>query len=89
MLGEALRVAPGRRTRSCARFALACGHWPPTACRCWATCLVPAGVYLMTGHGPTGLPVGPYSAMLVAGMMMGQTSEDDLSAFHLSRFLNA
>lgn len=43
----------------------------------------------MTGHGPTGLPVGPYSAMLVAGMMMGQTSEDDLSAFHLSRFLNA
>jgi D-amino-acid dehydrogenase len=43
------------------------------------------GVYLNTGHGPTGLQLGPYSGKLVAGMLLGKPSETDIGAFDVRR----
>jgi D-amino-acid dehydrogenase len=44
------------------------------------------GVFLATGHGPTGLQLGPYSGKLAADWVLGQTVEADISAFSVSRF---
>jgi D-amino-acid dehydrogenase len=44
------------------------------------------GVFLVTGHGPTGLTLGAYSGKLVAAQMLGKTPATDLSAFSLARF---
>lgn len=44
------------------------------------------GAYLATGHGPTGLTLGPYSGALVADLVRGVDPEADLSAFDPERF---
>jgi len=44
------------------------------------------GAFLATGHGPTGLQIGPYSGRLVAQTVRGETPESDLSAFRPDRF---
>jgi len=41
---------------------------------------------LVTGHGPTGLTLGPYSGKIIAEMALGQVSTMDISAFHVTRF---
>jgi D-amino-acid dehydrogenase len=43
-------------------------------------------IYLATGHGPTGLQLGPYSGKVVADMMGGNALDDDLTPFHINRF---
>ncbi|MFC6827166.1 NAD(P)/FAD-dependent oxidoreductase [Halopelagius fulvigenes] len=45
-----------------------------------------AGAYLATGHGPTGLQLGPYSGKLVAQAVRGETPETDVSQFGVGRF---
>ncbi|WP_225935430.1 hypothetical protein [Halobaculum magnesiiphilum] len=45
-----------------------------------------AGAYLATGHGSTGLTLGPYSGALVADLVRGVDPEADLSAFDPGRF---
>jgi D-amino-acid dehydrogenase len=44
------------------------------------------GIFLVTGHGPSGLTLGPFSAKLVAEQMLGKPAALDLSAFSVSRF---
>lgn len=38
-----------------------------------------------TGHGPTGLQLGPYSGKLVADLVLGRDPGIDLSPFSVSR----
>lgn len=45
------------------------------------------GIYLVTGHGPTGLQLGPYSGKVTADLMLGRTADVDLRPFSVSRFL--
>lgn len=45
-----------------------------------------AGIYLATGHGPTGLQLGPYSGKLVAEMALGRPIEYDIAPFSIRRF---
>ncbi|MEF8800313.1 MAG: FAD-dependent oxidoreductase [Halolamina sp.] len=49
---------------------------------------VPAvdGAYVATGHGPTGLTLGPYSGKVVADLVTGEKPEVDISAFAPERF---
>ena len=49
---------------------------------------VPAieGAYLATGHGPTGLTLGPYSGHVVADFVLGERPEVDISPFRVDRF---
>ncbi len=44
------------------------------------------GVYLVTGHGPTGLQLGPYSGKVVADLMLGREPDVDLGSFRVARF---
>jgi D-amino-acid dehydrogenase len=45
------------------------------------------GIYLVTGHGPTGLQLGPYSGKVTADLMLGRPVDVDLTPFSVSRFL--
>ncbi|QLG28441.1 FAD-dependent oxidoreductase [Halorarum halophilum] len=84
--GEALRVADGLRDaepvetrvglRPVARDGLPIlGPTPDVA-----------GAFLATGHGPTGLTLGPYSGKVVADLVRGVDPDADLSAFDPARF---
>ena len=42
--------------------------------------------FLVSGHGPSGLQLGPYSGALVAELALGNTPELDLSPFAVERF---
>jgi glycine/D-amino acid oxidase-like deaminating enzyme len=86
VLGEALRVAPGLAGAEIREIRV--GLRPFTSDTLPVLGPVPhvAGVFLVTGHGPTGLTLGPYSARLVAGQMLGKAPETDLSAFSVARF---
>jgi D-amino-acid dehydrogenase len=44
------------------------------------------GVFVVTGHGPSGLTLGPYSARLVAAQMLGAPPGTDLTPFSIARF---
>ncbi|QKY20713.1 FAD-dependent oxidoreductase [Halolamina sp. CBA1230] len=44
------------------------------------------GAYVATGHGPTGLTLGPYSGAVIAGLIDGEAPDSDLSAFDPARF---
>jgi len=44
------------------------------------------GAYVATGHGPTGLTLGPYSGAVVAQLIAGEEPTADLSAFDPARF---
>lgn len=44
------------------------------------------GAYVATGHGPTGLTLGPYSGAVVAQLVTGEEPGVDLSAFDPARF---
>jgi D-amino-acid dehydrogenase len=86
VLSEALRVAPGLASAEIREIRV--GLRPFTAVTLPVLGPVPgvAGVFLVTGHGPTGLTLGPYSGKLVAGQMLGKDSEFDLAPFSVSRF---
>jgi D-amino-acid dehydrogenase len=47
------------------------------------------GVFLATGHGPSGLQLGPYSGKVTADLMLGRPAEIDLTPFGISRFATA
>jgi D-amino-acid dehydrogenase len=87
VLSEALRVAPGlaqaeiRETRVGLRPLTSDGF--PVLGR------VPGveHIYLATGHGPSGLLLGPYSGKIVADQMLGHEVTTDISAFEITRFL--
>lgn len=86
VLGEALRVAPGLADAKLLEVRV--GLRPYSVDRLPVLGTVPDidNIYLATGHGPTGLQLGPYSGKVVADMMLGNVVEDDLTAFHISRF---
>jgi glycine/D-amino acid oxidase-like deaminating enzyme len=86
VLREALRVAPGLAQAAIREIRV--GLRPLTADTLPVLGAVPgiAGVFLVTGHGPTGLTLGAYSGKLVAGQMLGQSPETDLGPFSVARF---
>jgi len=86
VLGEALRVAPGLAGAEIREIRV--GLRPFTSDTLPVLGPVPgtAGVFLVTGHGPTGLTLGPYSGKLVADQMLGKAPELDLSPFSVARF---
>ncbi|MFB6235953.1 MAG: NAD(P)/FAD-dependent oxidoreductase [Halopenitus sp.] len=43
------------------------------------------GAYLATGHGPTGLTLGPYSGKVVADLVRGVDPDVDLAPFRVGR----
>ena len=86
VLDEALRVAPGLANAQLLDVRI--GLRPYSVDRLPVLGTVPGveNIFLATGHGPTGLQLGPYSGKVVADMMAGNPVHDDLTAFHIERF---
>ncbi len=83
---EALRVAPG--LASCRFREIRVGLRPVTPDLLPVLGQVPGlqGIYLATGHGPTGLTLGPYSGRLVADLALRRPVGRDLTPFAIDRF---
>ena len=87
VLGEALWVAPGLAEAEIKEIRI--GLRPLTQDRLPVLGPTPGvdNLFLATGHGATGLQLGPYSGKLIADLMLGQPLESDISAFDVRRFL--
>ena len=85
VLHEALRLAPG--LHNAAIHEIRVGLRPYTTDHLPLLGSVPGakGVYLATGHGPTGLTLGPYSAKLVVEQALDQPVAWDLAPFSTTR----
>jgi glycine/D-amino acid oxidase-like deaminating enzyme len=89
VLGEALRVAPGLAGAEIREIRV--GLRPLSADGLPVLGPVPGvrGVFLVTGHGPSGLTLGAYSGKLVADQMLDKPPALDLTAFSVARFRRA
>lgn len=86
VLSEALRVAPGLAGATIHETRI--GLRPASADGLPLLGRVPdlERVFLATGHGPSGLQLGPYSGALVADLLLGQLADLDLTPFAPDRF---
>jgi len=86
VLSEALRVAPGLAQAEMRDIRV--GLRPLTSDTMPVLGPVPGieHILLVTGHGPTGLTLGPYSGKIIAEAALGQAGTMDISAFHVTRF---
>ena len=89
VLGEALRVAPG--LNGAAMLETRVGLRPLSADGLPVVGPIPGvvGAYVATGHGPSGLTLGPYSAALVTELVLGRAPALDLTPFRADRFAGA
>lgn len=86
VLQEALRVAPGLANAQFREIRV--GLRPSTPDHLPVLGSVPGvdNLFLATGHGASGLQLGPYSGKLAADWAMNHALETDISAFQASRF---
>ncbi|MFN8485023.1 MAG: FAD-dependent oxidoreductase [Anaerolineae bacterium] len=86
VLREAMRVAPGLAEATVVETRV--GLRPLSADGLPVLGPIPGvgGVYLATGHGPTGLTLGPFSGKLVAELILGQPLSADIAPFSVARF---
>jgi D-amino-acid dehydrogenase len=86
VLGEALRVAPGLAAAELREIRVGLRPLTPDGLPVLGRVPGVGGIFLVTGHGPTGLTLGAYSGKLVADQMLDKPLEVDLGAFAVSRF---
>ena len=84
---EALRVAPGLADARLLEIRVGLRPQPLDGLPVLGAVPGVEGVFLATGHGPTGLQLGPYSGKIAATLAQGQRCEADISAFDVTRFL--
>ncbi|MGH7308731.1 MAG: NAD(P)/FAD-dependent oxidoreductase [Candidatus Rokuibacteriota bacterium] len=89
VLGEALRVAPGLAHAEVREIRVGLRPLTPDALPILGPVPGIPGIFLVTGHGPTGLTLGAYSGKVVADLMLGKSPETDLSPFSVARFSSA
>lgn len=89
VLDTALRVAPGLAHGTLAEVRV--GLRPFGADRLPFMGRAPGhdNVIIATGHGPSGLQLGPYSGRIAAELAVGRESSVDLSAFALDRIIES
>ncbi len=87
VLTEALRVAPGLAHAEIREIRV--GLRPYTEDHLPVLGPVPniQNIYLATGHGPTGLQLGPYSGKLIADLVLEKDLATDIDAYQITRFL--
>ncbi|MEA2584659.1 MAG: hypothetical protein QOF33_2744, partial [Thermomicrobiales bacterium] len=86
VLGQGLALAPGLATAGIAEIRIGLRPLSPDGLPIIGRAPNLANVYLCTGHGPSGLQLGPISGAAVAAMIQGTTPEIDLSPFAPERF---
>ena len=88
VLAEALRLAPGLANAEIREIRV--GLRPNTDDHLPVLGPLPniPNVYLATGHGPTGLQLGPYSGKLTADLILNRTLTTDISPYEITRFMS-
>ena len=86
VMGEVLRVAPGLADAEVVDIRVGLRPLTPDKLPVLGTVPGVDGLFLATGHGPTGLQLGPYSGACIADMIAGQEITDDLTPFSIMRF---
>ncbi len=86
VLAEALRVAPGLAQAEVREIRV--GLRPYTEDHLPVLGHVPSigNIYLATGHGPTGLQLGPYSGKLIADLVLEKDLDTEIDAYQITRF---
>jgi D-amino-acid dehydrogenase len=85
VLGEALRIAPGLGPARLDEVRIGLRPVTPDG----RPVIGPTsreGVYLVPGHGPSGLQLAPFSGHVVAGLALGLDTDVDLAPFDPGRF---
>jgi len=85
-LGEALRVAPGLASATLREVRVGLRPASPDKLPILGVAAGLRDVYLATGHGASGLQLGPYSGALVADLLQGKAAPLDLAPFAPERF---
>ena len=78
-LGEALRVAPGLADATIDEVRIGLRPASPDGLPSKGKLPAYENVFLATGHGPSGLQLGPYSGAVVAALALGENAPIDLS----------
>lgn len=86
VLDEALAVAPGLSNATIAEIRIGLRPFSPDRLPVLGPAPGYPNIFLCTGHGPSGLQLGPVSGRLVAGLVMGEMPLIDLSPFNAARF---
>lgn len=86
VLDEALRVAPGLTDAELAEVRVGLRPASPDGLPVLGPVPGVDGAFLATGHGATGLQLGPYSGRVVAELARGEEPGADASAFRVDRF---
>jgi len=85
-LGEALRVAPGLASATLREVRVGLRPASPDNLPILGAAPGLRDVYLATGHGTSGLQLGPYSGTVVADLLQGKPLPLDLTPFAPERF---
>ncbi|MDY6765416.1 MAG: FAD-dependent oxidoreductase [Halobacteria archaeon] len=85
VLNETVRVAPGLEDAEIREMRVGLRPYKEDLLPVLGSVPGFENVYLATGHGPTGLQLGPYSGKLVADLILGEELETDISAFRLEK----
>ncbi len=86
VLGEALRVAPGLTSATVQEIRVGLRPTSPDERPMLGQAPGSRNVYFATGHGASGLQLGPYSGAAVADLALGRPVSLDLRPFALQRF---
>lgn len=86
VLDEALAVAPGLGNATIAEIRIGLRPFSPDRLPVLGAAPGYANVFLCTGHGPSGLQLGPFSGRLVAGLVLGEAPSIDIGPFLADRF---
>ncbi len=86
VLSEALRVAPGLAGATIQEMRIGLRPASPDGLPILGRAPGVENIFLATGHGPSGLQLGPYSGAVVADLLLGRPIEIDLAPFAAERF---
>ena len=85
-LGEALRVAPGLAGATLHEVRIGLRPASPDGLPVLGALPGLDNVFIATGHGASGLQLGPQSGAMIAGLAQGRAAEIDLAPFAATRF---
>lgn len=85
VLTNALRIAPGLADSTVTEFRVGIRPFSPYGRPYIGAIPGIANGWVCTGHGPSGLTVGPYSGRVIADVITGQTPHLDLTPYVVDR----
>ncbi|MEZ4682527.1 MAG: FAD-binding oxidoreductase [Caldilineaceae bacterium] len=87
VIDEGLRVAPGLARARFKEVRVGLRPFSPVdGLPILGTVPGVEGIVLATGHGPTGLQLGPYSGQIAADLALGRQVTEDIQPFRVDRF---